>query len=295
MKIIMTGATGFIGGNLIKKLLDRGHDVTVLVRPSSDMSRVDIRASLFRYCGEIEEIIGLFQNKHFDGVIHLASLFLASHQSQDIPPLILSNVQLGTELLEGCKRSQTKWFINTGTFWQHYHNEEYNPINLYAATKQAFEAIAKYYTETSELLFTTVKLSDTFGPEDTREKIFNLWNKASQTGERLTMSPGDQIIDLCYIDDVVSAFEILLDQIANNPEEIRNKTFAVHSAQRLPLKELAGVFEESSGRKLNIEWGGRAYREREVMIPWENGLPVPGWTPKYTLKEAIQKTLGAIK
>lgn len=294
MKIIMTGATGFIGRNLIKKLLERDYHVTALIQSSSDTSGMDERALLFRYSGEIDEMVQLFQNERFDGVIHLASHFLASHQIQDIFPLIHSNVQLGTELLEVCKRTQTKWFINTGTFWQHYRNEEYNPVNLYAATKQAFETIAKYYTETSNLLFTTVKLSDTFGSEDTREKIFNLWDTASRTGERLLMSPGEQIVDLCYIDDVVSAFEILLDHTVNNPGTIKNKTFAIHSAQRLPLQELAKIFEESSGRKLNIEWGGRTYREREVMIPWENGQTIPGWRPKYTLKEAIKITLGAL-
>jgi hypothetical protein len=46
-----------------------------------------------------------------------------------------------------------------------------------------------------------------------------------------------------------------------------------------------------SGRKLNIEWGGRPYRDREVMVPWK-GIPVPGWKAKVNVEEGIQLFLG---
>ncbi|MDD5052464.1 MAG: NAD(P)-dependent oxidoreductase [Sulfuricurvum sp.] len=295
MKILVTGATGFIGQNLIKHLLNQDHSLVLLVRHNSDISILDNRASLFYYSDEINNLITLFQKELFDGVIHLASLFLATHQSHNIPNLIHSNIQLGTELLEACKLSKTSWFLNTGTFWQHYENEVYNPVNLYAATKQAFEDIAKYYTETSDLIFTTLNLNDTFGPNDTRNKVFNLWYQLTQTGATLQMSPGEQIIDICYIEDVINAYEILINHLKMNPNDVKNKKFAIHSNERMSLKKLSKVFENTIGIPLNIEWGKRSYREREVMIPWKDTQPLPGWKPKYSLIEAIQKTIGTMK
>lgn len=295
MKIAVTGATGFIGQNLVKSLLDKGYSITTIVRHNSDISTIDQRAPIVHYFGEINELITLFHNEQFDGVIHLASLFLASHQTEDISSLIFSNIQFGTELLEVCKLSETKWFINTGTFWQHYHTDNYNPVNLYAATKQAFEDIAKYYTETSALIFTTLKLNDTFGENDTRNKIFNLWYQLSKTDETLEMSPGEQIIDICYIDDVIHAYNTLIDHLSRNPDTVKNKTFAIRSSERMSLKDLSKVFEKSTGTTLTIHWGGREYREREVMTPCENIPILPGWKQKYTLNEAIQKTIGAIE
>lgn len=295
MKILVTGSTGFIGKSLVKRLLDKNHSITTIVRINSDISAIDQRAAVFQYFGEITELIAWFQKEQFDGVIHLASLFLASHRSEDIPSLILSNIQFGTELLEACKLSNTKWFINTGTIWQHYHTNTYNPVNLYAATKQAFEDIVKYYTETSTLILTTLKLSDTFGPNDTRNKIFNLWYRLLQTDEHLEMSPGNQIIDLCYIDDVINAYEILIDNLMNTPDRVKNKTFVIRSEERMSLKNLSKIFEKAMGKPLRIQWGARDYREREVMIPWENGENVPAWKAKYTLEEAIKKTIGAMK
>jgi len=292
MKILITGATGFIGQNLIRSLLSKNYDIYCIVRESSDISNIDSRVSIFKYDEKVDSLIDFFKKEKFDGVIHLASLFLASHSKNDISNLILSNIKFGTELLEGCKESCVKWFINTGTFWQNYENSNYNPVNLYAATKEAFESIAKYYVETSELIFTTVKLNDTFGPGDTRSKVFNIWNKIAKTQEVLEMSPGEQIIDISYIEDVVSAYKILIEHLdSDKKEELKNKEFVVTNSEKMSLKDLSKVYEEVTGAKLNIIWGGREYRDREVMSPYDKGVIVPGWRQQCTLKEAIIKTM----
>jgi len=290
MKILVTGGTGFVGRNLVRKLVEKGYEIHCIVRLNSNVSNIDKRAKIFRYDGNIDLLIDFFQSQKFDGVVHLASLFLASHTRYDIENLILSNIKFGVELLEACKISNVKWFINTGTFWQNYKNERYNPVNLYAATKEAFEVIAKYYTETSELIFTTIKLNDTYGNDDTRNKLFNLWKKIALSGEVLEMSPGEQIIDICHIDDVINAYELLIEYLNSNKKyEFKNKTYVVTSNERMSLRKLAEVFEKVTNKKLNIKWGARPYREREVMIPLENGEVVPNWKPKVSLEEGIKK------
>lgn len=291
MKILVTGATGYIGRELVKELQDK-YECIVLVRNTSNTEKlVDINCKIIKF-ENYEEIIGIFEKENINGVVHLASNVVVKHEPSSITSIMESNITYGTFLLEACKLTNVKWFINTGTFWQNYHNENYNPVNLYAASKEAFETIAKYYTETSDMIFTTVSLCDTFGPHDTRPKIFNLWNKIAQTGEVLDMSPGEQIIDISYIVDIMNAYELLIEHLkSDNKTKFQNKTFAVKSNERMRLKDLAKVFEEATNSRLNINWGARSYREREVMIPWEGNDTVPGWKPKYSLKDAIQKTL----
>ena len=293
MKILVTGATGFIGQNLVKILLENKFEVHCIVRNNSDISNMNNLVNVFKYDEDINNLMEYFQKENFDGVIHLASLFLVSHSKNDISSLITSNIKFGTELLEACKVSDVNWFINTGTFWQNYQNEDYNPVNLYAATKEAFESVAKYYTQTSNLIFTTIKLNDTFGANDTRNKVFNLWNKIAKSGETLEMSAGEQIIDISYIDDVVLAYEVLITHLnSNQKEDFKNKEFVVTNNEKMSLKELSRVFEEATNTRLNIKWGERPYREREVMIPYDKGQTVPNWNQKYTLKQSIQKTIG---
>lgn len=292
MKILVTGATGFIGQNLIEALLDKKYDVYCVVRINSNTSNIHQKVNIFKYDENIDSLIDYFNEQKFDGVIHLASLFLSSHTKNDISNLVSSNIKFGTELLEACKISNVKWFINTGTFWQNYKNEDYNPVNLYAATKEAFENIAKYYIQTSNLIFTTIKLNDTFGANDTRNKVFNLWNKIAKSGEILEMSAGEQIIDISYIDDVISAYEVLITQLnSDQKEDFKSKEFVVTNNEKMSLKELSKVFEEVINTKLNIKWGGRVYRDREVMIPYNKGKVVPNWQQKYTLKNGIKKVI----
>ncbi len=290
MKILFTGATGFIGTNLTQSL-SKKHELFALVRKSATIVNIENFTTILKYESNTD-LQKIFEQYHFDGVVHLASLYLRHHHIEDIDLLIDSNVAFGTKILEACKQNGVKWFLNTGTFWQHYNNEKYNPVNLYAATKEAFEKMAKYYTETSNLIFVTLKLNDTFGPNDTREKIFNLWDKIAKTGETLDMSDGEQIMDICYIDDVVNAYDILINHLSSNDAyKLKNKTFAVKSKERVSLKELAKIYEECTGKKLKINWGAKAYSKREVMIPWENGEKVPGWEPKFSLKDAICETV----
>lgn len=293
MKILVTGATGFIGQNLISLLLDKGYNIHCIVRVNSNTSKINTRAKIYKYDENVSSLIKYFVEEKFDGVIHLASLFLANHNNNDISNLISSNIKFGTELLEACKESNITWFINTGTFWQNYQDEEYNPVNLYAATKEAFEKIAKYYTETTDLIFTTIKLNDTFGPNDTRNKVFNLWAKIAKSGEILEMSPGEQIIDISYIEDVVAVYDILIEQLdSEKRDEFKNKEFVVSNQDKMSLKDLAKIFEKVTDTKLNILWGGRPYRDREVMVPYTKGEQLSMWKQKYTLSNSIIKTIG---
>lgn len=291
MKILITGATGFVGKEFIR-FLQNDYELVALVRESSDISLLsDMNCTIIKFDNYLE-IHDIFLKNNFKGVIHFASNIIIEHTSNNINGLVDSNILFGTYLLDSCKLTNVKWFINTGTFWQNYENREYNPVNLYAATKEAFENLAKYYTETSSLIFSTIKLNDTFGINDTRNKIFNLWYEISKNDESLDMSNGEQIIDISYIEDIINAYKQLIVHLnSDNCYGFNNKTFVVTNNEKVSLKKLSKIFEELIGTTLNINWAARDYREREVMIPYSLGKTVPNWKQKYTLQEAIKYTL----
>jgi CDP-paratose synthetase len=293
MKILVTGITGFIGGHLSKRLVLDGHRLFTVIRNSDQEDEFKSRnISCFINKGSMSALLEFFDMANLDGVIHCASHFATEHTSKEIEDLIMSNVLYSTTLLEASVKSGVSWFINTGTFWQHYQDKDYSPVNLYAATKQAFESIAQYYLEMYDINLITLKLNDTFGPEDTRPKIFNLWKKAIETGEILHMSKGEQYIDIVYIDDVVDAYVTLIGLLQeDNEKRLQGKSFAVSSDNQMRLRDLATVFESVVGEKLNIMWGERPYRKREVMQPWSKGKKIPGWKPNVSLEEGIAAIL----
>lgn len=295
MNIIVTGATGFVGKEFIKSVQNK-YNIYVLVRKASDTSVLkDINCKIIVF-NDYDEINNIFLDNTIKGIVHFASNIIVEHKSNDIKGLIDSNITFGTYLLEACIFANVEWFLNTGTFWQNYNNEDYNPVNLYASSKEAFENISKFYTETSNLIFTTIKLNDTFGPNDTRNKIFNLWINLLKSDKTLDMSAGEQTIDISYIYDIVNAYDTMIENFKqDNISKYNNKTFVISNKEKPTLKELSKIFEDVTNSKLNINWGARNYRDRETMKPYFIGINVPNWQQKFTLKEAIKNTIKDIK
>lgn len=248
----------------------------------------DLRVALFKDDGLCDLALEMAKHGPFDGIIHLAPLFLASHRSEDVIPLVSSNILFPTRLLDAAVRGGVRWFVNTGTTWQHYENRAYSPVNLYAATKQAFEALAQYYVEAHGLRFVTLALGDTYGPNDIRQKLLNIWCRIAKTGTPLDMSEGLQTIDLVYVTDVVEAFLLTVDQLKTEIwREGYVLTFSVSSGASISLRNLAESFEEVTGGQLPIRWGARTMRPREVMVPWCGNQGVPGWMPNVPLREGL--------
>jgi nucleoside-diphosphate-sugar epimerase len=221
-------------------------------------------------------------------VFHLASLFLSEHTAEQVEPLIRSNVLFGTQLVEAMTANRVRLLVNTGTSWEHYCSKPYSPVNLYAATKQAFESILQYYVEAKGLHVVTLKLFDTYGPYDQRPKLFTLLRRIADEQKTLEMSLGGQMIDLVYVDDVVEAFVLSAERLLGCAVA-GHERYAVSSGKQLRLRDLVDLYGRVTGRVMPVAWGGRPYRPREVMVPWNTGTPVPGWQPKVGLEEGIRQ------
>lgn len=286
MKILVSGATGYIGSNLVKWLIRNKHEVSILVRPNSVILETEFsekRINSYVYDGSLKSVIDAFDDSNPSIVCHLASLFLSQHQPEDVSRLIESNLNFPTQILEAMSLMGIRSFINTGTSWQHYQNEEYNPVNLYAATKQAFENIAQYYSNAKEIKVITLSLFDTYGPGDRRAKLFTLLRNCIHNGTSLNMSPGLQKLDLVYIDDVMRAYQNTIDNFSS----LNKATYGISSGKTIELNKLVEIYSQLTGREIKINWGGLPYREREVMTPWENFKYLPNWAPTIDLCDGI--------
>ena len=291
-KALVSGATGFVGSHLVRRLVQSGWEVHIVIRENSTLPSAQEfnKVIVHTIDGSIECLVACVGKSKPDVVFHLASLFLAQHETKDIESLIVSNVLLGNQLLEAMKVNQVSHIVNTGTSWQHYNNEDYNPVCLYAATKQAFEAILEYYIQASGFKAITLKLFDTYGPDDSRLKLFNLLNNSAISGEPLNMSPGEQLIDLVHIDDVVDAYLIAAKRLLEDKVS-KHEIYAISSSNPITLKELVESYILVIGQKINVNWGARPYRNREVMNTWSSGVCMSDWKPKISLEKGIADAL----
>ncbi len=290
MRILITGASGFLGAHVARGLVDQGHVVGALVRPGSRLAVADQVAAVLEHDGSTAQLAALVADFAPDAVVHMATKFVVSHVPDDIESMVSANVTFGCQLLDAMARAKVSKLINFGTSWQNFRSETYNPASLYAATKQAFEDVLRFYINSGFLSSVTLRLSDTYGPGDTRPKIVNLLTRYAQSGERLEMSPGEQLISFVHAHDVVEAVRVALAHVNDTPgtEEV----FAVRGAELESLKAFVGIFEEATGLKVDVAWGARPYREREIMRPWLGDL-LPGWSPRIGLRDGLRELVGS--
>lgn len=288
-KALVTGATGYVGSRLVRALTAAGWQVCVVVRKESDITYLEglpTQLACLHYDGRTESLLEAVSEVRPSVIFHLAAQGVVEHQPQDIEGLMSANLVFGTQLLEAALRAGTPFFINTGTFWQFYGGRAYNPVNLYAATKQAFEDILRFYSECSSLRALTLTLSHVYGPQDKRGKFFQQLEKAYATGEPLAMTPGHQGMDLVYIDDVVRAY-LHAAKLLRRPSPPLQSAYAVRSGRRLKLRDVVKLYERVTHRKVPVRWGVLPYRAREVMVPWAQ-KKLPGWKPQIDLATGIR-------
>ncbi|TKF23451.1 NAD(P)-dependent oxidoreductase [Vibrio genomosp. F6] len=283
MRVLITGATGFIGQQFIAAQHEY-YEVNALVR-SRDVSIPG--AITHHYDGTINSI--KYALKEIDIVLHLATFYRATHQEEDITPLLEANIVFGTQLLEAMKKTGKNRIVNVGTTWQKFNDEHYKYANLYAATKQAFQELLAFYSDAYSWNCLNLHFNDTYGKTDQRKKIIQLLIETAKNGTSLDMSPGEQRFETCHICDAVRALDIALKRVSL-AEAPKSEEFTILTGDDISLKELTKLIESEFNLPININWGGRPYRDREVMtLPESVYQTLPGWKKQVSLKEGIKE------
>jgi nucleoside-diphosphate-sugar epimerase len=292
-RVLVTGGSGFIGLHLIKRLLIDGWNVYLIAKPTTNLQLLQgILGSdkVFIYDGSMISLSKAFSISRPNVIFHLATLYINNHHSSDVTNLVNSNILFGTQILECARNFCVKKFINTGTNWQHSQNTAYKAVNLYAATKQAFEDILNFYVAKFSLDAISLHLPDVYGPNDNRKKIVSLLIDAAIKNETISLSPGRQQIDLLHVNDVVDALLLSTSYLLNDPTFSGHNTYCLSSRQFISLVELSELIQDSFGIKIKAKWGAHPYRDSEIMVPLKYFPALPGWDPKTSLVDGL-KTL----
>lgn len=296
--VLVTGATGFIGGHLAARLADDGRPVHLVVRSTSRRpldhgleTRQNVHVHVLP--SETADVLQLVRSIAPETTFHVASKFVAAHAVEDIVPLVSSNVLFPTVLAEALSQVVDAVLVDVGTSWQHFESgDAYRPVSLYAATKQACQDVLAYYADATPLRAVTLKLYDTYGPEDHRGKLLSAIAASASGGPALQLSPGEQELDLLHVDDVVDAM-IHAEGLLRGGQLEGYQRFAVKSGSPVTIRELVETFECATGTPPAVEFGARPYRPREVMTVWPATSSLPGWTPRIALDDGLASTFCA--
>ena len=287
-RVLITGITGYIGSSLARRLLAE-YEVCGLVREPLNLEYIaDIapQLRLLYYDGSCKSMFAALEDCRPDLVFHLAAYYTGAHSLEHTPKLISSNITLGANRLEAMAACGCPALVCASTVMAHYQGEEYRPLNLYAAAKQAFSDLLAYYTDVGLIQAVTLVLSDTYGPGDHRPKILNLVIQAAKKGEKIALSSGTQIYDVVYIDDIVSAFQLAGEGLLKG--QFRSEVFQAVPEEPLSLRETVEKLLQVNGLTMDAGWGERPPTEREMADPIRIYPTLPGWRAKVPLEEGLK-------
>ncbi|MGA2462851.1 MAG: NAD(P)-dependent oxidoreductase [Thermodesulfobacteriota bacterium] len=295
MKVFVTGASGFIGAHMIRALISRGHSVMALAMPDDSLWRLQDLTGQFAVVtgvlGEIDTLHLALTEFKPDACIHLAwyaepGQYL--HSTENILSLT-NSLSLLKELIQaGCRQ-----VVMAGTcaeynsdFGYLKENTPTRPATLYAATKLACCLIGQQLAEQANIKFAWGRIFYPYGPQEDERRVVAAAIRALQQGQPFPATPGTQVRDYIYVEDVANAFCTLAE---NEATGIFNISSAAPVTIRFLLEAIGHLM--SCGDLIKI--GTLEYRSWEPAFICGDNRKIKklGWLPKFTITEGLTKTI----
>jgi len=313
MKILVTGAAGFIGMTASLKLLARGDEVVGLDNLNdyydvnlkhNRLKRLTSHAN-FRFVqldvGDRSGIAALFAAEKFDRVVHLAAQAGVRYSLQNPHAYVDSNLIGFVNILEGCRHSQVQHLVyassssvyggNTKMPFSE-HDSVDHPVSLYAATKKANELMAHTYSHLYNLPTTGLRFFTVYGPWGRPDMALFLFTKAIMDGRPIDVyNYGNMQRDFTYVDDIVEGVIRVVDRIAApNPaydsaladpatSSAPYRVFNIGNNNPVPLLDFVACIENALGKKAE-----------KRLLPLQDG-DVPA---TYANTDALQEWVGFV-
>ena len=284
MKLLVTGITGFLGSHLAEDLVEEGHEVTGLIRNTSDLSRLDsIRDQLVLTEWSIAE----FEEAWFDIIIHVATDY---GRDKGFSDLLLVNLIWPLQILDTLSKTNPRIsFINTDTFYNK-GNLNYEYLGGYTNSKHLLETALKTYKNRVHI---NMKLEHIYGPRDSTSKFVPMMiNKIITDEPEINLTDGYQKRDFVYVKDVTAAYLTIINRLDEFEDGFH--TIEVGTANAKTIRELLQlIFSLVPNSKTKLNWGVLNQRKGEFKESKADifKLSELGWTPLYSFLDGLQQTV----
>ena len=296
-RVIVTGASGFIGNCVARRLLAEGYEVHLLLRPGANQWRLDGMLDQFRIhqadITDAETVRSVVRHVQPDIIVHLAAH--GAYEWQADPPTIIETNVLGTlHLLEAAIAAGTKLFVNAGSSSEYGYRSEpmresdrLQPNSIYAVAKAAQSHLCCLLGKNGKTSIVTFRLFSVYGPWEEPARLMPTLIRRARAGLPLTMADPETARDFIYIDDVVDAL-IGFSKFTQMTGQIFNVGTGVQSR----LRDVVSFVQDVVGDRSQVCWGAMNARKWDT-AQWRadpsKTRDLLGFTPKIRLKEGIAK------
>jgi CDP-paratose synthetase len=290
-RIVVTGATGYIGSALVAKLRD-ANEVHVLARDvAGATTQLGIRREVAHHSGTgSTAIAATFEQIDPTIVFHLATDYRQRDDSTAIESMIDANVRFGSLVLDAASERDGCQVVVAGSHFQ-FAGGPGHSSSFYAATKNALCEIARYLGEARELRWIQPVLFDVYGPHDPRPKLVNVLIDRVTSGQPISLPVHEPRHHFVYIDDVVAALVASAVELRSD-DAAKGKSVFISSDEVVSPSEVLGAVAEVLGVEPVVSPEPFELPPRSIMLPVEGPRPVL-WGPTVGLREGIERVVAA--
>ena len=301
LKILVTGATGFVGSHLVPELIGRGHNVFTLERYVTGRYVLGKRTNVKTVFGDLKEYFAIkrvIRDVQPDILVHLAAISPVAYSYDHADEVIETNFLGTVNLAEACLREipHFKHFLFASTS-ETYGNgpspktEEtpQNPNSPYAVSKHACEKYLLYMCDAYGFPITILRNFNTYGRKDNTHFVVERTIVQMLQGESVKLGDPTPIRDFEYVNDHVSSYLTCL----HNPEAI-GEVFNFCTGRGTSVKQLVELISKLTDFKGEVFWNtipARPLDIKELMGDYSKAKRLLGWQPKFVLEEGLRQTL----
>lgn len=306
--VFVTGATGLLGGWLVKRLVERGADVVCLVRdsvPHSELSRsgmLDRVKSVRGDVGDRELLERILSEYEIDTVMHLAAQTIVGTANRNPAATFEANIAGTWNLLEACRLSPQIKGVLIASSDKAYGAQtelpytEQTPLqgtHPYDVSKSCADLIAQTYAHTYNLPVSITRCGNFFGGGDLNwNRIVPGTIRSLLRGEApVVRSDGQFVRDYIYVEDGAEAYLLLAEQLAAKPE-LRGRAFNFSNEVQMTVLELVTQISHLMDSPLEPVVLGQASNEiRNQYLSARAAREELGWAPDFGLEDGLVRTI----
>lgn len=296
MTILLTGATGFLGSHLLKGLLQKAdYSVVVLKRSSSNLSRIkdfisDSRVRLVDVDGgDLLAVREVMQKGDVSAVIHCATEY--GRGKLPISKILAANLIFPIGLLDLCVEFNVGVFINTDSYFNK-PKTSYPYLLDYSLSKKSLLLWLPYFAE--KMKIANMTLEHIYGPLDGENKfVYQMVKRIAKDRESsIDLSPGEQLRDFVYVNDVVSAYIHVLRYLLSLERPVL-LNYDVGRGAAVSIREFVECIKDISQSNSHLNFGALPYRDKEIMESKADisALEEIGWHSEYDYRAGLKDLL----
>ncbi len=301
MAILITGAAGFIGSHLVRRLVETDHGVSVLVKPDSNLARIeDVLPKLKCVEGDmldLESIKRCIDQIQPSGIFHLAASNIQSGKTAGDEDVVRTNILGMKNLLVASIGLPYDFFIQTGSFLEYgmktlpmRETDICEPTELYSMTKLAATLLGQAIGRTKGKPIVSFRIFTPYGPAMQKGRLVEQVISRALKNEEIPLTKPEVTRDFIYVSDIV---DLLIEGMTKGKEH-PGEIFNAGGGRAVSLQELTDEVLRQTASKSIVRWNAFPavlYDTATCQADMKKTQEIFVWRPKHSLQEGIRETV----